>query len=69
MALDDYLRGGEFPKYAAGSCGAANRISYTGMCDNVGPDSGLLIILPDILDQSLTKVSVSIRQVTSSPGA
>ena len=69
MALDDYLRGGEFPEYASGSCGAANRISYTGFCDSVGPDSGLLIILPDILDQSLTRVSVSIRQVTSSPGA
>lgn len=69
LALDDYLRGGDFPEYASGSCGAANRISYTGFCDNVGPDSGLLIVLPDILDLSLTKVSVGIRQLTSSPGA
>lgn len=66
-ALDEFLRGGAFPPHD--SCGASNRISHTGSCGGAGHDSGLLIILPDTLDQSLTRVSVSIQQSTSSPGA
>lgn len=66
LALDEYLRGGQFPAYEG--CGATNRLSYTGFCGNVGSGSGLLIILPDRLDQSLTRVSVAVLQVTSSLG-
>ena len=66
-ALDEFLRGGEFSSYD--SCGASNRISHTGSCGGTGPDSGLLIILPDTLDQSLTRVSVNIQQATSNPDA
>ena len=66
-ATDEFLRGDAFPPH--GSCGASNRISHTGSCGGADRDSGLLIILPDALDQSLTRVSVSIQQATSSPDA
>ena len=66
-ALDEFLRGGAFPPHD--SCGASNRVSHTGSCSGAGPDSGLLIIIPDTLSQSLTRLSVSIQQTTSIPGA
>ena len=68
-AVDDYLQGGAFPEYTAESCSATNHLSYTGFCGGVGPGSGLLVILPDDMDQSLTRVSVAMRQVTSIPDA
>ena len=68
-SLDYFLDDGSFDEYHHDTCGALNRLSYTGSCAGVGPDSGLLIILPDQLRQSLTRVSVSIHETTSIPDA
>lgn len=68
-AADYFGNDGSFEAYDSETCGALNRHSYSGYCGNVGPESGLLIILPDLLKQSITKVSVSLQEVTSSPGA
>ena len=68
-AADYFTDDGSFEAYPSETCGASNRHSYSGYCGNVGPESGLLIILPDRLKQSLTKVHVSLQEVTSSPGA
>ena len=35
---------------------------HSGTCDNVEKDSGLMIVLPDNLELSLTKVRVSIMK-------
>lgn len=69
QSVYDYLQGGPFSVYSGELCGVANHVSYTGTCRDMGPGSGLLIILPDRLDMSLTRVSVAVLQVTSSPGA
>lgn len=45
-------------------CAALNRHSYTGYCSGVGTESGLLIILPDRLQQSLTQVTVSLQEMS-----
>lgn len=66
--LHDYLAGdGSFEEYAG--CGARNRHSHTGFCGDIGPDSGLLLVLPDNLQGSLIRVSVNLHEVTSSPDA
>lgn len=67
QVFDDFLRGDDLVWYA--NCFVTHHISHTGFCNDVGPDSGLLVILPDMLEQSLTRVSVSILQTTSSLGA
>ena len=51
-----------FLPYDGHGCGAQNRNSFSGTCDGVGPGSGLLIILPDTLDQSLTRVSIGMHE-------
>lgn len=68
-AADYFKDDGSFEAYGPETCGASNRHSYSGYCGGVGPESGLLIILPDRLEQSLTRVHVSLQEVTSSPGA
>ena len=56
-----------FSEYAG--CNVSNHHRYTGFCSNVGPDSGLLIVLSDNLKHSLTRLSVNLHEVTSIPAA
>ena len=65
---DNYLAG-SFRAYDGPQCAALNHHSYTGYCSGVGPDSGLLVVLPDTLTKSVTEVQVAIHEVTSIPGA
>lgn len=56
---------GTFDAYSG--CHALNRHSYTGFCSNVGPDSGLLIVLLEDPGNALTRISVNLHEITSSP--
>lgn len=64
--LNNYLeRNGTFDAYSG--CHALNRHSHTGLCNNVGPNSGLLIVLAENPEHTLTRVSVNLHEITSSP--
>lgn len=66
--LDRYMeRDGTFDAYSG--CHALNRQSHTGLCDNVGPNSGIIIALSENPKHVLTRVSVSLHEITSSPDA
>jgi len=52
----------EFDFYAKDGCYAKNKKSFSGMCENVGKTSGLLIIIPDALDKPLTKIFVTLNE-------
>ncbi len=62
IQLDNYLNSDTFDYYLQDGCSAHNYQSFSGICDNVGRTSGLLIIIPDNLDQSLTKVKINIHE-------
>jgi hypothetical protein len=51
-----------FEFYSQEGCYAKNYHSFSGICENVEKDSGLLIILPDSLESSLTKVKISMHE-------
>jgi hypothetical protein len=51
-----------FDFYTADGCYAKNKKSFSGTCDNVGKNSGLLIVIPDELDKPLTKVFVTLKE-------
>ncbi len=51
-----------FDFYTADSCYAKNKKSYSGTCDGVEKNSGLLIVIPDALDKPLTKVYVTLKE-------
>ena len=36
--------------------------SFSGICENIDQESGLLIIIPDNLNRSLTKVKVNLHE-------
>ncbi|MDH3311636.1 MAG: hypothetical protein OEM28_00630 [Nitrosopumilus sp.] len=60
--LTNYLNSENFDYYLDEGCYANFHQSFSGVCENVGKDSGLLVIIPDILNQSLTKVKVNLHE-------
>ncbi|MFQ5783050.1 MAG: hypothetical protein ACE5GR_08390 [Nitrosopumilus sp.] len=60
--ITNYLKFDSFTFYPQEGCSAQNYHSFSGTCENVGKDSGLLIILPDNLELSLTKVKISLHE-------
>jgi len=44
------------------SCFGKNYHSFSGTCENVDQKSGLLIIIPDNLERSLTKIKVNLHE-------
>lgn len=58
-----FLNDESFSFYEQDGCIAHNFRSYTGICKNVNPDSGLMIILPDSLELSITKVRISLHEL------
>ena len=60
--VDSYLTNDFFEYYSQDGCYAKNYHSFNGVCENIGKDSGLMIILPDNLDLALTKVKISLHE-------
>lgn len=52
----------EFDYYAESGCYAQNKQSYSGTCNNIEKDSGLLVIFPDNLKPWTTKVKVNLYE-------
>jgi len=51
-----------FEYYIADGCYAKNKKSFSGTCDDIGKNSGLLIIIPNELDRPLTNISVGLKE-------
>ncbi|MGQ0605658.1 MAG: hypothetical protein ACT4OD_01720 [Candidatus Nitrosotenuis sp.] len=49
---------GKFQHYVDGQCFGKNYERFSGTCNNVAKDSGLLIVLPDSLSLPLTKLEI-----------
>ena len=60
--LDNYRQNSNFNYLQNEGCFGNNLQSFSGSCDNVKKNSGLLIILPDELHNSLTKISVNMQE-------
>lgn len=54
--------GGPFEPHGGRGCSATNMKSFSGVCDGVGPGGGLLLVLPDALEQSVTRVTVNLYE-------
>ncbi len=52
----------EFDFYTESGCYGQNKQSYSGKCDNIKKDSGLLVILPDNLKPWTTKFTVNLYE-------
>jgi hypothetical protein len=62
MELTNYLTNNPFIFYTQKGCSAINHYSFSGICDNVAKNSGLLVIIPDNLKLSLTKVKINLHE-------
>jgi hypothetical protein len=52
----------EFDYYTESGCYGQNKQSYSGICENIDKNSGLLIIFPDNLKPWTTKVTVNLYE-------
>ena len=52
----------KFDYYTDSSCYGVNKQSYSGTCENIKKDSGLLVIFPDNLKPWTTKVTVNLYE-------
>lgn len=59
---DAYYGDGGFEASEERGCSARNMRSFSGACPGVGPGGGLLLVLPDALDKSVTKVTVNLYE-------
>jgi len=62
IELSHYLNNTSFIFYEQKGCSAINYNSFSGICNNVGKNSGLLVVMPDNLNLSLTKVKISLHE-------
>ena len=53
----------EFRYYEDSGCHGQNKQSFSGICDNVEKNSGLLVIFPDNLKPWTTKVTVNLYEI------
>ncbi len=60
--IKNHLKESYFRFYTQEACYAQNYHSYSGICKNVGKDSGLFIIILNNLALSFTKVKISIHE-------
>jgi hypothetical protein len=62
IELRNYLEDRSFTFYTKEGCFAINHNSFSGICNNVEKNSGLLVVIPDNLKLSLTKVKISLHE-------
>ena len=61
---EDFFKNKEsFEFYQDEGCFAKNRQSFSGSCENISKESGLLIIIPDELKPWVTKIIVNLYEV------
>ncbi len=60
IQMQEFYENGDsrFSPYVDGSCSGQNYVRFSGTCNNVSRDSGLLIVIPDTLNLPLTKIEV-----------
>jgi len=61
--FDNYLNPDTFYYYSREGCFANNYQSFSGVCNDVEKNSGLLIVIPDLLNKSLTKIEVNLHEL------
>ena len=60
--FENYIDSENFDFYTADGCYGKNFYSFSGICENIDQESGLLIIIPDNLNRSLTKIKVNLHE-------
>ena len=60
--FENYLENQKFDFYKNEGCYGKSYTSFSGVCENIDGESGLLILIPDNLKRSLTKIEVSLYE-------
>ncbi|MEO2199611.1 MAG: hypothetical protein ABGW48_00410, partial [Nitrosopumilus sp.] len=58
----NYLKSEKFNFYTNDGCFGKSYTSFSGICENISGNSGLLILIPDNLSRSLTKIEINLHE-------
>ena len=61
--LQNYLSADSFTHYIQEGCSIQNHQSFSGVCKNVGKNSGLLLVIQDDLELYLTRIIVNLHEL------
>ncbi len=59
---ENYLKNTNFNHYQDDGCFGKNFQRFSDTCENINHDSGLLIIVPDELNNSVTKITINLHE-------
>ena len=60
--FENYIISEKFDFYTNDGCFGKNYHSFSGICEDIDQESGLLIMIPDNLNRSLTKIKVNLHE-------
>ena len=60
--FNNYLKSEKFNFYTNDGCFGKSYTSFSGICENISGNSGLLILIPDNLSRSLTKIEINLHE-------
>jgi len=60
--FQNYVNSEKFNFYTNDGCFGKHYHSFSGVCENIAQESGLLILIPDNLERSLTKIKVNLHE-------
>ena len=61
--LENYQNNSDFTYYQDEQCSGTNIQTFTGKCENIIKESGLLIAIPDKLNFSVTKIIINLHEI------
>jgi len=61
--LNNFRNNNDFVFFQDDGCYGKNFQMFTGFCENLNEESGLLIVTPDKLNYSVTKISVNLHEI------
>jgi len=61
--LENFRNNSDFTYYQDDGCFGMNFQTFSGKCENIKKESGLLIVIPDKLNYSVTKITVNLHEI------
>ena len=61
--LENFRNNSIFTYYQDEGCYGMNFQSFTGKCEKINNESGLLLVIPDKLNYSLTKITINLHEI------
>ena len=63
--FDNYVNGEQFSYYVGDDCSAEGYLKYSGTCNGVDKNAGMMIVMPEKVSEPLVKVTIKLAEISS----